>query len=129
MVKRSSHRLQHDPNRVIAKPYLPGEEIFTDTGTRAGLLMARILALPEDEVARVLAETVDGFGGRHRGFEALLERHFALVTHRVPDGSGASSSAPTSPTSTPWRGPPSSIHRSCPRPIKLVSARATSDSS
>jgi predicted GH43/DUF377 family glycosyl hydrolase len=85
MVKRTSHRLQHDPSRVIAKPYLPGEEIFTDTGTRAGLLMARILALPEDEVARVLAETVEMFAGRHRRFEQLLEHHFALVAHRVGD--------------------------------------------
>ena len=41
----------HDPSRVIAKPYLPGEEIFTDTGPRAGLLMERVLALPEEEVA------------------------------------------------------------------------------
>jgi len=85
MVKRTSHRLLHDPSRVIAKPYLPGEEIFTDTATRAGLLMARILALPEDEVVRVLGETVASFSGRHRRFEELLERHFALVAHRVAD--------------------------------------------
>jgi predicted GH43/DUF377 family glycosyl hydrolase len=85
MIKRTSHRLLHDPSRVIAKPYLPGEEIFTDTGTRAGLLMARILALPEDEVAHVLGQTVDWFAGRHRRFEELLERHFALVAHRVAD--------------------------------------------
>ena len=52
MIKRTSHRLLHDPSRVIAKPYLPGEEIFTDTATRAGLLMARILALPEDVRAK-----------------------------------------------------------------------------
>lgn len=85
MIKRTSHRLEHDPRRVIAKPYLPGEEIFTDTGTRAGLLMTRILALSEDEVVRVLGETIEGFGARHRRFEALLERHFALVAHRVAD--------------------------------------------
>src|SRR5437763_8122978 len=85
MVKRTSHRLLHDPGRVIAKPYLPGEEIFTDTGTRAGLLMARILALPEDEVARVLADTLDRFAARHRRFEAVLERHFGLVAHRLTD--------------------------------------------
>src|SRR5947207_6068195 len=85
MVKRTSHRLEHDPGRVIAKPYLPGEEIFTDTGTRAGLLMTRILALPEEEVARVLGETLANFSERHRKFEELLERHFALVAHRVGD--------------------------------------------
>ncbi len=83
MLARTSHLLRHDPARVIAKPYLPGEEIFTDTGTRTGLLMGRILALPEDEVVRVLGETLARFAGRHRGFEALLERHFALVAHRV----------------------------------------------
>src|SRR4051794_36357752 len=76
MVKRTSHRLLHDPSRVIAKPYLPGEEIFTDTGTRAGLLMARILALPENEVARMVGETLANFSGRHRRFEELLDRHF-----------------------------------------------------
>jgi predicted GH43/DUF377 family glycosyl hydrolase len=85
MVKRTSHRLLHDPSRVIAKPYLPGEEIFTDTGTRAGLLMARILALPEDEVARLLADTLAKFSGRHRRFEEILARHFSLVAHRVAD--------------------------------------------
>jgi len=83
MIKRTSHLLRHDPGRVIAKPYLPGEEIFTDTATRAGLLMTRILGLDEDEVVRLLGETLDRFAGRHRHFEALLERHFALVAHRV----------------------------------------------
>jgi predicted GH43/DUF377 family glycosyl hydrolase len=86
MIRRTAHSLLHDPSRVIAKPYLPGEEIFTDTGTRAGLLMARILALPEDEVAHVLADTLARFATRHRRFEELLERHFALVAHRVPEG-------------------------------------------
>ncbi len=85
MIKRTSHRLEHDPSRVIAKPYLPGEEIFTDTGTRAGLLMERILSLPEEEVARVLGDTLDRFAGRHRRFEALLEHHFGLVAHRLGD--------------------------------------------
>jgi predicted GH43/DUF377 family glycosyl hydrolase len=85
MIKRTSHRLQHDPSRVIAKPYLPGEEIFTDAGTRASLLMGRILELDDDEVARVLGETLAGFSGRHRRFEEVLERHFGLVAHRVAD--------------------------------------------
>jgi predicted GH43/DUF377 family glycosyl hydrolase len=85
MLKRTAHVLRADPGRVIAKPYLPGEEIFTDTETRAGLLMARILALTEDEVARALDDTLRRFSGRHRQFDALLEDHFALVAHRVGD--------------------------------------------
>ena len=87
MLKRTSHVLRADPGRVIAKPYLPGEEISSETGTRAGLLMARILALPEDDVVRVLDDTLRRFNRRHREFEALLERHFALVAHRVTPAS------------------------------------------
>src|SRR6185295_13412353 len=66
---------------------LPGEEIFTDTETRAGMLMARILSLPDDEIARALDDTLRRFSGRHRRFEAILERHFALVAHRLSDRS------------------------------------------
>jgi predicted GH43/DUF377 family glycosyl hydrolase len=85
LITRTSHRLLHDASRVIAKPYLPGEEICADTGTRAGLLMTRILALSDQEVSRILQDTLRRFGSRHRGFEELLERHFALVAHRVSD--------------------------------------------
>ena len=85
MIRRTAHLLRHDPSRVIAKPYLPGEEIFTDTATRAGLLMTRILALSDDQVTAVLERTLRLFGQRHRHFEALLERHFALVSRSVAD--------------------------------------------
>jgi len=85
-IRRTSHRLEHNPGRVIAKSYLPGEEIAPGTGTsRAGLLMARVLAIPEAEVAVVLAETLALFRGRHRALEQLLERHFALVAHHAGD--------------------------------------------
>ena len=47
--------------------------------------MARILALPEAEVAAVLEDTIIRFGARHRRFEDLLEHHFSLVAHRVGD--------------------------------------------
>jgi predicted GH43/DUF377 family glycosyl hydrolase len=86
MLRRTSHILRHDASRVIAKPYLPGEEIAAaEAGTRAGLLMARILALPEAEVSVVLAQVLRRFDKRHKRFEELLERHFALVAHRVGD--------------------------------------------
>jgi predicted GH43/DUF377 family glycosyl hydrolase len=83
MIKRTSHLLRHDPSRVLAKPYLPGEEIFTDTATRASLLMARILGLPEAEVGAMLERTLAGFEARHKDFAELLERHFEMVAQRV----------------------------------------------
>jgi predicted GH43/DUF377 family glycosyl hydrolase len=78
MIRRTSHQLLHDASRVIAKPYLPGEEI-AGAGSRTGLLMQRILAVPEVAVADLLAQTLVRFQTRHKNFEALLERHFALV--------------------------------------------------
>jgi predicted GH43/DUF377 family glycosyl hydrolase len=86
MIRRTSHVLRHDASRVIAKPYLPGEEIAAgEAGSRAGLLMARILALPEDDVSAVLAGVLRRFDRRHKRFEDLLERHYLLVAHRAGD--------------------------------------------
>lgn len=84
IITRTKHVLRHDPGRVIAKPYLPGEEIANDaTTTRAGLLLERILAVPEAEVSLMLAQTLEQFSARHKDFEGLLERHFEMVTHRL----------------------------------------------
>jgi predicted GH43/DUF377 family glycosyl hydrolase len=85
MITRSLHRLLHDPRRVIAKPYLPGEEIAPGGPPRAALLMQRVLAIPEGEVSRMLARVLREFRDRHRDFEQILERHFALVAHHAPD--------------------------------------------
>ncbi len=121
MLKRTSHVLHADPARVIAKPYLPGEEIFTETGTRAGLLMARILALPEDVVARVLDETlrrVQRTAPRVRGAaRAPLRagRSPGALTPRCRESDGCSS-APTSRTNTRSRAPPCSTPRSSHAP-------------
>jgi predicted GH43/DUF377 family glycosyl hydrolase len=86
MIRRTTHVLRHDASRVIAKPYLPGEEIAPgDAGGRAGLLMARILALPEEDVSEVLGQVLRRFDKRHRRFEELLERHYAMVADRAGD--------------------------------------------
>ena len=89
MIRRTPHVLRGAPRRVIAKPYLPGEEITRDTATRADLLMERILALSEPEVVDMLERTLVAFRDRHDGFEELLERHYALVAHRL-DGTPVS---------------------------------------
>ena len=52
--------------------------------------MQRILAIPEAEVAAVLAQVLRRLRTRHKRFEELLERHFELVAHHV---------GPTSPLS------------------------------
>ncbi len=88
-VRRTGHRIRPDVRRVIAKPYLPGEEIAPGGGTRAGLLMQRVLEIPEEEVASLLRAILDGFSSRHEAFEDVLGRHFELVAHHVPPGAGS----------------------------------------
>ena len=82
-VTRTSHRLLPDARRVIANPYLPGQEIVSGTDPRAGLLMQRILEIPEAQVAAVLAGLVADFSFRHKGLEEILQRHFDLVAHHL----------------------------------------------
>lgn len=78
-VRRLPLRLQPDVKRVIAKPYLPGEEIALGSANRAGLLMQRVLDIPEAGVGAQLAAILASFSPRHEGFEAMLDRHFQLV--------------------------------------------------
>jgi predicted GH43/DUF377 family glycosyl hydrolase len=83
LLRRTSHRLSADPRRVIAKPYLPGEEIVPGGDTRSGLLMRRVLDIPEADVEGLVAGILAGFSERHEDFAGLLERHFELVAHHI----------------------------------------------
>jgi predicted GH43/DUF377 family glycosyl hydrolase len=79
-----------DARRVLAKPYVPGDEILSPGPSRADLLMARILAIPEAQVSALNAETLQRFGNRHRGFTRMLERQFETVARYVPDAASVS---------------------------------------
>jgi predicted GH43/DUF377 family glycosyl hydrolase len=87
-VRRSPHPLRPDLRRVIAKPYLPGEEIVPGGDSRAGLLMRRILQIPDSEVPELGARLMSDFSHRHQDFEALLEHHFELVAHHIGPNAG-----------------------------------------
>ncbi|MDH3426208.1 MAG: glycosidase, partial [Acidimicrobiia bacterium] len=76
---RRKVRFLPDPHRVIAKPYLPGAEVFPDGHSRIELVIDRILAMPESEVAATLAATQQRFSDRHIDLNAILEGNFALV--------------------------------------------------
>jgi predicted GH43/DUF377 family glycosyl hydrolase len=85
-VTRSQQRLTPDPRRVIAKPYLPGEEVIPGGDSRSGILMQRLLAIPESEVAGLLDRVIAAFGSRHRRYLELLEEHQSLVAHHIGRG-------------------------------------------
>jgi predicted GH43/DUF377 family glycosyl hydrolase len=75
---------------VLAKPYVPGEETLLPGQSRAQLLMTRILAIPEAEVAALNAAIMLRFAGRHRHFPAVLERQYDALAAHVPDPAAVS---------------------------------------
>ena len=82
-VVRSTSRFLPDPNRVITKPFLPGEHAFPDGESRAAGIIRRILAMPISEVSSTLAATFDEFGKRHDDFTMILSRSFDNVAHQI----------------------------------------------
>jgi predicted GH43/DUF377 family glycosyl hydrolase len=73
-----------DPTRVITKLFVPGEEI-PETRSRAAALIERVLALPDDVVATVLADVLADFSDRHSDFKATLLHHSSIMSHRIVD--------------------------------------------
>src|SRR5690606_24879396 len=91
-ITRTHHRLLADPRRVLAKPFLLGEELLLPGPSRAGLLLERILAIPEARVCALVEQLQVSFGHRHRNFSAILERHYELAVRPLgpmPDVSTA----------------------------------------
>ncbi len=82
-VTRTSHRFLPDPQRVILRPYLPGEEAFAEGRSRVELVLDRILALPEEEIPAVWETIRAGFSARHRDLESVIADHFRLVSRHV----------------------------------------------
>jgi len=84
-ITHASTRFTPDPRRVIAKPFLPGEQIFPDGHSRTQRVIKRVLAMSDAEVTRTLEETLEQFGERHLDLMSALERHFGAVAHQVDD--------------------------------------------
>ncbi len=78
-------RLLPDARRVIAKPFLPGEQNFPDGSSRIDLVLGRILAMTEHDVVTTLGAARAEFVGRHRDLDAVLADHFAIVAGRLDD--------------------------------------------
>ncbi len=75
----ASARLQPDPSRVLAKPFLPREEFYAAGGSRLQIVLERIMAMSDAQTEVALRAVADDFGGRHRSLERVLERSFSVV--------------------------------------------------
>jgi predicted GH43/DUF377 family glycosyl hydrolase len=82
LARRVEAQLAPDPARVVAKLFLPGEELPSGQ-SRAGAVIARVLALPEEEVERVAASLVEDFADRHDGYLAMLTDHASMMRSQV----------------------------------------------
>jgi predicted GH43/DUF377 family glycosyl hydrolase len=83
-----AHRVQAglgpDPARVVARLFLPGEELQRPH-SRAGQIVGRVMSLPEDEAERLAAGLLRDFGGRHHDYQALLRRHALIVSAHLEE--------------------------------------------
>jgi predicted GH43/DUF377 family glycosyl hydrolase len=86
LVSRQNLRLNRDPKRVIAKPFIPGGHPIP-LNERAARIVQRVLELGDADVAAAYENTLGGFGNRHRDLEAVFAENFRAMEHRVAEDS------------------------------------------
>jgi predicted GH43/DUF377 family glycosyl hydrolase len=84
LVRRGAGELRADTSRVIARSFLPGQEMPTHGISRAESVMERLLAMSEQDVSRILTATQASYSGRHPDLLSTFREHFDLVAHRLP---------------------------------------------
>jgi predicted GH43/DUF377 family glycosyl hydrolase len=86
LVTRSPLRLSPNPSRVITRLFVPGQEGFEAQESRAGAVLARILALDEGQVRSSLDDVVIRFNERHRDLAGTFRRHARELADRLDPG-------------------------------------------
>ncbi len=80
LVTRTSIFINPDRSRVLIRPFTP------DSDQRIVKIIARLLALPETEIERLLAQVLTEFSGRHQKTKDLFQERFSFVRpHLVTD--------------------------------------------
>jgi predicted GH43/DUF377 family glycosyl hydrolase len=85
---RVQAELRPDPARVVARLFLPGEELHSAQSpahSRASQVVGRVMSLAEDEVERLTAGLLRDFGGRHHNYQELLRRHASIISAHVEE--------------------------------------------
>jgi len=88
-LRRTRLRLSPDPTRVIARLFVPGEEL-PGHHSRARGVLERVLELTDAEVAHALSDLRHRFVPRHRDLDTVFERHFDLLAPRMVAGEAVS---------------------------------------
>jgi predicted GH43/DUF377 family glycosyl hydrolase len=86
LVTRNAQRVAADPSRVITRLFVPGQEGFEHQESRAGVVLARVLALSDEDVRSALDDVITRFDGRHRDLAGTFRRHAHELADRLdPD--------------------------------------------
>jgi predicted GH43/DUF377 family glycosyl hydrolase len=72
-VKRAPTILRPDQSRILLRPFNPGDS------QRAARIIARIMTIPEEQVAPLLEEISAGFSRRHQNIRKLFLERFKQV--------------------------------------------------
>ena len=82
-VRRSPKRLVANPSRVVTMLFVPGRAGSDRQEPRTSAVVARILALDDDEVERSLGDVAARFEHRHRDLIDTFRRHADELTERL----------------------------------------------
>ena len=82
-LRRSSQRLVADPSRVVTTLFAPGQEGLKEEEPRTSAIVARVLALDDDEVERALEDVSARFNLRHRDLLGTFRRHADELSERL----------------------------------------------
>ncbi len=83
-LKRTATIIRPDQSRVLLRPFSPG-----DTQRIDGII-ARIMALPEEEVGPLLDGICAEFSQRHQGIREVFQKRFAQVRELLSESEGIS---------------------------------------
>jgi predicted GH43/DUF377 family glycosyl hydrolase len=81
-IRRLPLAIRPDPTRVLVRPFAPSGD--SGNATRALKILSRVLGLGDAEVAAVLEEVFQDFGGRHLEIRRILLAHYARVQEYLP---------------------------------------------
>jgi predicted GH43/DUF377 family glycosyl hydrolase len=82
LIHHTDEALRPDPTRVIARLFLPGEEL-PQGRSRSSAVVARVLALSDAEVEVAAAELLADFSARHHDFSRILADHASTVSSHL----------------------------------------------
>lgn len=88
LAERTSVILRPNPQRVLSRLFIPGEEHLIIGTSRAKDVVARCMNLSEEVVQETFAMTIARFGSRHRNLEDQLLIHFSAVENLVESHEG-----------------------------------------